>query len=382
MRFYARVFRPNWARYRPQLSRPLSNSGTDYCPLGRSSLYPERRVVFVWIPTPRDGQLGCCLLQDQPDGKPLPVGFWSRTLNSAEQNYSRTEKECLGIVWAVTHLRPYLEGTKFTVRTNHHAIIWVMNGHDVQVRLALRRLRLAEFTLKVEYHPGVAHHAADAMSRLPHQAVPSDPIEEEIPICAVAHEESQEPDFPTALEEVTSDPITEISILSLEDLFESQCLDPTTRRNGAACVHDPTWYYDRHGIMARRAPSGDTEVYIPHTLRRHGPHAIVITVAADGPDLRRGDTGNSIANSPDYRSDPKCDPPKFRLLTRGPRPTRERDTYVGLASLLEPNSDDRIPTGTEVEVATISTEELRREQAVDPICKKLLLSTDKSLCMT
>jgi hypothetical protein len=52
---------------------------------------------------------------------------------------------------------------------------------------------------------------------------------------------------------------------------------------------------------------------------------------------------------------------------------------VGLASLLEPNSDDRIPTGTEVDVATISTEELRKEQEVDPICKKLLLSADKSL---
>jgi hypothetical protein len=52
---------------------------------------------------------------------------------------------------------------------------------------------------------------------------------------------------------------------------------------------------------------------------------------------------------------------------------------VGLASLLEPNSDDRIPTGAEVDVATVSTEELRKEQAVDPVCKNLLLSADKSL---
>jgi Integrase zinc binding domain len=174
------------------------------------------------------------------------------------------------------------------------------------------------------------------------------------------------------LEEVMSDPITEIPILHLEDLFESHsCLDPTTRRNGAARVHDPTWDYDRHGILARRAPSGETDVYIPHTLRRHGPHSIVIPVAADGSDLRRGDTDNSISNSPDDRSDPKCDPPKFRLLTRGPRPTNERDTHVGLASMLNPNSDNRIPTGTEVDVATISTEEVPKEQAVDPICKKL-----------
>jgi hypothetical protein len=127
------------------------------------------------------------------------------------------------------------------------------------------------------------------------------------------------------------------------------------------------------------APSGDIEVYIAHTLRRHGPHAIVIPVAADGSDLRRVDTDNSIANSPDDRSDPKCDPPKFRLLTRGPSPTRDLDTHVGLASLLESNSDDRITTGTEVDVAIISPEELRKEQVVNPICKKLLLSAEKSL---
>jgi hypothetical protein len=132
-----------------------------------------------------------------------------------------------------------------------------MNLSDAQGRLARWRLRLAEFTFKVEYHPGVAHHAADEMSRLPHQAEPSDSIEEEITVCAVSHGESQEPAFPTALEEVTSDLITEIPILHLEDLFESQCLDPKTRRNGADRVHDPTWDYDRHGILAQRAPSGE-----------------------------------------------------------------------------------------------------------------------------
>jgi hypothetical protein len=162
-----------------------------------------------------------------------------------------------------------MEGTEFIVRTDHHALRCVMNLSDAQGRLARSRLRLAEFTFKVEYHPGVDHHAADAMSRIPHQVVPSDPSEEEIPVCAVAHGESQEQALPTALDEVTSNPITEIPILNLEDLFESQCLDPKTRRNGAARVHDPTWDYDRHGILARRAPSGKIEVYIPHTLRRH-----------------------------------------------------------------------------------------------------------------
>jgi hypothetical protein len=114
----------------------------------------------------------------------------------------------------------------------------------------------------------------------------------------------------------------------MDYLFESQCLDPTDRRNGAARVHDQTWDYDGHGILARRTPSGENEVYIPHTLRRQGPHAIIIPFAGDGSDLRRGDTDNLIANSLDDGSEPKRDPPRFRLLTRGPHPTSERDTHV------------------------------------------------------
>jgi hypothetical protein len=42
-----------------------------------------------------------------------------------------------------------------------------MNLSDAQGRLARWRLRLAEFDFKVEYNPGSAQHAADALSRLP-----------------------------------------------------------------------------------------------------------------------------------------------------------------------------------------------------------------------
>jgi hypothetical protein len=136
-----------------------------------------RNEGALWLYTDAsDGQLCCCLLQEQPDGKPLPLEYWSGTLNTAERNYSTTEKEYLAIVWAVTHLRSYLEGNEFTVRTDHHALLWVMNLSDSQGRLARWRLRLAEFTFKVEYHPGIAHHAADAMSRLTDQSIPAEPI--------------------------------------------------------------------------------------------------------------------------------------------------------------------------------------------------------------
>ena len=64
-----------------------------------------------------DAQLACTLLQTHEDGHRYAVGYWSRTLSSAERNYSTTEKECLAIVWAVQTLRPNLERERFTVNT-------------------------------------------------------------------------------------------------------------------------------------------------------------------------------------------------------------------------------------------------------------------------
>ncbi len=60
---------------------------------------PRRDGLFTLYTDASDGQLGCCLMQDQPNSDRLPVGFWSWTLSSAEKNYSTTEKECRAVVW-------------------------------------------------------------------------------------------------------------------------------------------------------------------------------------------------------------------------------------------------------------------------------------------
>jgi len=67
-------------------------------------------------------QLGCTLLQEQPDGTRLPVGYWSRGLSPAEKKYSTTERECLGVVWSVLKLRKFLDGHRFQIRTDNKAL--------------------------------------------------------------------------------------------------------------------------------------------------------------------------------------------------------------------------------------------------------------------
>ena len=98
-----------------------------------------------------DRQVGAALFQIHDDGIRRPIWFYSRTLRSAELNYSVTEKECLAVVWALDTLRPYLHGEYFTVNTDHSSLRWLMEVAEPSGRLMRWRLRLSEFNFVVKY---------------------------------------------------------------------------------------------------------------------------------------------------------------------------------------------------------------------------------------
>ena len=83
---------------------------------------PRRGAPFTIDVDACDTQLGCALLQEQKDGQLNHVGFYSRALQPEQCNYSATKKEGLGLVWAVLHLRNYVKGSRFTVRTDHECL--------------------------------------------------------------------------------------------------------------------------------------------------------------------------------------------------------------------------------------------------------------------
>lgn len=64
-----------------------------------------------------EDQLSCALLQAQEDTSNHPIGYWSKSLDEAQKNYNTTEREYLGVVWALLLLRPYLDGHKLTLLT-------------------------------------------------------------------------------------------------------------------------------------------------------------------------------------------------------------------------------------------------------------------------
>jgi len=70
-------------------------------------------------------QVGCTLLQEKPGELLHLVGYWSRGLTAAMKNYPITERECLGVVWAVLKFRHFPDGQRFLIRTDHQELSWI-----------------------------------------------------------------------------------------------------------------------------------------------------------------------------------------------------------------------------------------------------------------
>jgi len=130
-------------------------------------------------------QVGCTLLQEEQGELLHPVGYWSRGLTAADQNYSTMERECLGVVWAVLKLRHFLDGQRFLIRTDHQALSWIYSTTHSSGRLMRWRLRLPEYTFDMVYKPGASHHLPDFLSRASTVAPPED-IHDDIPCLALA----------------------------------------------------------------------------------------------------------------------------------------------------------------------------------------------------
>lgn len=95
-----------------------------------------------------------------------PVAYASRALNKAEINYCTTEKELLAVVWAVKHFRPYLFGRKFTIQTDHRALVYLFGMTNPSSRLTKFRIILEEYDFTVKYIKGKENVTADALSRI------------------------------------------------------------------------------------------------------------------------------------------------------------------------------------------------------------------------
>lgn len=105
------------------------------------------------------------VLTQMRDGYEHPICFASRTLSKAERNYSVTEKECLGVIFAIEKMRPYVQGYHFTIVTDHASLKWLHNLKDPCGRLARWATKLQAYDYDIVHRRGADHKVPDALSR-------------------------------------------------------------------------------------------------------------------------------------------------------------------------------------------------------------------------
>lgn len=70
------------------------------------------------------------------------------------------------VVWAVACYRIHLERTHFTVRINHEAIDWLLEGANDPRKLSRRRRRLTYFNFDILHISDTDHQAPNVLRRL------------------------------------------------------------------------------------------------------------------------------------------------------------------------------------------------------------------------
>ncbi|EGT58928.1 hypothetical protein CAEBREN_19301 [Caenorhabditis brenneri] len=111
--------------------------------------------------------VGAVLFQAQDDeGKDKRViAYASRVYTGAEKRYPAIELEALGLTYAVKQFRPYIDGAKTLIITDHSPLKSLLYRKDLMGRMGKYQIVLQEYDIKIEYRPGKQNIVCDTLSR-------------------------------------------------------------------------------------------------------------------------------------------------------------------------------------------------------------------------
>ncbi|XP_077538135.1 uncharacterized protein LOC144150167 [Haemaphysalis longicornis] len=112
------------------------------------------------------------VLQQRYGSRLETIAFASRTLSETERKYSVGEREALACLFACEKWHIFLWGRRFTLRTDHQAVVALLAAGDSgrrPLRISRWSARLLYYNFDIEYCKGSENLVADALSRLPIQ---------------------------------------------------------------------------------------------------------------------------------------------------------------------------------------------------------------------
>ena len=126
--------------------------------------HPDFEKEFILDTDASDVAIAAVLSQ-KIDGKEHVIAYASKTLSKCERRYCVTRKELLAVVNYVKHFRHYLYGKRFTLRTDHGSLRWIMNFKNPEGQVARWLEIFSAYDMKIEHRAGRLHGNADGLSR-------------------------------------------------------------------------------------------------------------------------------------------------------------------------------------------------------------------------
>ena len=100
------------------------------------------------------------------EGQERPIQYLSKQLSGGQRKWPTIEREAYAIIYAVSKLRHFLYGSKFTVFCDHKPLRTLFTSEMKNCRVQRWAIMLEEYGANIEYKTGKSNVQADLLSRL------------------------------------------------------------------------------------------------------------------------------------------------------------------------------------------------------------------------
>lgn len=126
---------------------------------------PRKKGKFILDTDASHSAIGAILSQVQ-DGEEKVIAYASNKFTKTQRSYCITRKELLAAYHYIKHFKHYLAGKQFTLRTDHKAIVWLLNWKKPNTsQYCLWKADLECFSFDIEHRKGSNHCNVDSLSR-------------------------------------------------------------------------------------------------------------------------------------------------------------------------------------------------------------------------
>ena len=129
--------------------------------------YPDTNKPYVLYTDASNNCIGACLTQKTDNEEEKPIYFLSQKLSPTQMRWSTIEKEGYAIYYALQKLDHYLHNARFTIKTDHKPLKYILDSPMQNKKIQLWALSIAGYNTQVEYIKGTENHCADLLSRIP-----------------------------------------------------------------------------------------------------------------------------------------------------------------------------------------------------------------------